>query len=108
LPAAGRTIDEDHYGASFPFFFGSPDDLAVKRGMEAYAKRTGRDPSRQFAVGDAGTILDRVGEYVAGGVQKFILRPVGAGEQVLAQTKLLIERVLPQVGTRWPKPAKAA
>ena len=108
LPEAGRSIDEDHYGASFPFFFGSPDDPAVKRGMEAYAKRTGRDPSRQFAVGDAGTILDRVGEYVAGGVQKFILRPVGAGEQVLAQTRLLIERVLPQVGARWPKPAKAA
>ena len=73
--------------------------------MEAYAKRTGRDPSRQFAVGDAGTILDRVGEYVAGGVQKFILRPVGNGEAVITQTKMLIEKVLPHVGTRWPKAA---
>ena len=44
--------------------------------MDAYAKRTGRDPKRQFAVGDANTILERVGEYVAGGVQKFILRPM--------------------------------
>jgi len=108
LPEAGRTIDEDHYGASFPYYFGSPGDAVVGRAMEAYAKRTGRDPTRQFAVGDAGTILERVGEYVAGGIQKFILRPVGTGEQVLAQTRLLIERVLPQVGTRWPKPAKAA
>lgn len=108
LPQAGRTIDEDHYGASFPYYFGSASDPTVGRAMEAYAKRTGRDPSRQFAVGDAGTILERVGEYVAGGIQKFILRPVGTGEQVLAQTRLLIERVLPQVGVRWPKPAKAA
>jgi probable F420-dependent oxidoreductase len=108
LPLAGRTIDEDHYGASFPYYFGSASDPTVGRAMEAYAKRTGRDPSRQFAVGDAGTILERVGEYVAGGIQKFILRPVGTGEQVLAQTRLLIERVLPQVGVRWPKPAKAA
>ena len=108
LPEAGRTIDEDHYGASFPYYFGAPGDAVVGRAMEAYAKRTGRDPSRQFAVGDAGTILERVGEYVAGGIQKFILRPVGTGEQVLAQTRLLIERVLPQVGARWPKPAKAA
>ena len=108
LPQAGRTIDEDHYGASFPYYFGSASDPTVGRAMEAYAKRTGRDPSRQFAVGDAGTILERVGEYVAGGIQKFILRPVGTGEQVLAQTRLLIERVLPQVGTRWPTPAKAA
>jgi probable F420-dependent oxidoreductase len=108
LPEAGRSIDEDHYGASFPYHFGSPGDAVVGRAMEAYAKRTGRDPSRQFAVGDANTILDRVGEYVAGGVCKFILRPIGTGEQVLAQTRLLIEQVLPQVGTRWPKVAKAA
>jgi alkanesulfonate monooxygenase SsuD/methylene tetrahydromethanopterin reductase-like flavin-dependent oxidoreductase (luciferase family) len=108
LPEAGRTIDEDHYGASFPFYFGSPSDAVVATAMDGYAKRTGRDPRGQFAVGDAGTILDRVGDYVAGGVQKFILRPIGAGEQVLTQTKLLIERVLPHVGKRWPKPAKAA
>jgi probable F420-dependent oxidoreductase len=108
LPEAGRSIDEDHYGASFPYYFGAPSDPVVGRAMDAYAKRTGRDPKRQFAVGDANTILDRVGEYVAGGVQKFILRPIGPGEQVLAQTKLLIEQVLPQVGTRWPKQAKAA
>jgi probable F420-dependent oxidoreductase len=108
LPEAGRSIDEDHYGASFPYYFGAPNDPVVGRAMDAYAKRTGRDPKRQFAVGDANTILDRVAEYVAGGVQKFILRPIGPGEQVLVQTRLLIEQVLPQVGTRWPKAAKAA
>jgi probable F420-dependent oxidoreductase len=108
LPEAGRSIDEDHYGASFPYYFGSASDPTVGRAMEAYAKRTGRDPTRQFAVGDAGTVLDRVGEYVAGGIQKFILRPVGTGDQVLAQTRQLIEQVLPHVGTRWPKAAKAA
>jgi probable F420-dependent oxidoreductase len=107
LPEAGRTIDEDHYGASFPFYFGTPDATATKA-MDAYAKRTGRDPYKQFAVGDAGTILERVGQYVAGGVHKFILRPVGSGEQVIAQTKQLIEKVLPQIGIRWPKTAKAA
>jgi probable F420-dependent oxidoreductase len=107
LPEAGRSIDPDHYGASFPFYFGSPD-ATVTKAMEAYAKRTGRDPYKQFAVGDADTILDRVGQYVAGGVEKFILRPVGSGEQVIAQTKLLIEKVLPQIGPRWPKAAKAA
>ncbi len=107
LPEAGRTIDPDHYGASFPFYFGSPD-ATVTKAMEAYAKRTGRDPYKQFAVGDADTILERVGQYVAGGVEKFILRPVGSGEQVIAQTKLLIEKVLPQIGARWPKAAKAA
>jgi probable F420-dependent oxidoreductase len=107
LPEAGRTIDEDHYGASFPFYFGAPD-ATVAKAMDAYAKRTGRDPYKQFAVGDANTILDRVGQYVAGGVHKFILRPVGSGEQVITQTRQLIEKVLPQIGVRWPKTAKAA
>ena len=107
LPEAGRTIDEDHYGASFPFHFGAPD-ATVAKAMDAYAKRTGRDPYKQFAVGDAGTILDRIGQYVAGDVQKFILRPVGSGDQVIAQTRQLIDKVLPQIGTRWPKAAKAA
>jgi probable F420-dependent oxidoreductase len=107
LPEAGRSIDPDHYGASFPFYFGSPD-ATVTKAMDAYAKRTGRDPYKQFAVGDADTILERVGQYVAGGVEKFILRPVGSGEQVIAQTKQLIEKVLPQIGVRWPKAAKAA
>ncbi|HZQ02367.1 MAG TPA: LLM class flavin-dependent oxidoreductase [Reyranella sp.] len=97
LPAAGRKIDEDHYGASFPFYFGSPDDPLVKRAMDAYAKRTGRDPTKQFAVGDAKTILERVSQYVAGGVQKFILRPVGTSETVISQTKQLIEQVLPHI-----------
>ncbi len=97
LPAAGRTIDEDHYGASFPFYFGSANDTVVGKAMEAYARRTGRDPARQFAVGDARTILDRIGEYVKGGIQKFILRPVGQGDQAITQTRLLIEKVLPHI-----------
>ena len=40
---AGRSIDEDHYGAGFAFHFGSRDAPGVSRAMDAYAKRTGRD-----------------------------------------------------------------
>ena len=77
--------------------------------MAAYQKRTGRDPSGYFAIGDEKVILDRVAEYVAVGVEKFILRPVGPdGDAIIAQTRKLIEKVLPQVEARWPKKAKAA
>jgi alkanesulfonate monooxygenase SsuD/methylene tetrahydromethanopterin reductase-like flavin-dependent oxidoreductase (luciferase family) len=106
---AGRTIDEDHYGAAFPFYFGSPGDGILSAAMAAYEKRTGRDPARYFAIGDEKVILDRVAEYVAVGVEKFILRPVGPdGDAIIAQTRKLIEKVLPQVEARWPKKAKAA
>lgn len=104
----GRTIDEDHYGAGFPFFFGREDDPAVVRGLEAYRKRTGRAGTGYFAVGDRDVIVERIGAYVAAGVEKFVLRPVGRGDaQVLAQTEQLLREVVPEVARRWPKPAKA-
>jgi probable F420-dependent oxidoreductase len=101
----GRSIDEDHYGAAFPFYFGQPTDGVVAGAMAAYAKRTNREPARYFAIGDETAILARIAEYVDVGVQKFILRPVGDGASVLAQTRLLIEKVLPRVGAKWPKAA---
>lgn len=102
--ALGRTIDDDHYGAGFAFFFGSPADPVVAPAMAAYAKRTGRDPARAFCVGDEQTILERIAEYVAVGVEKFIARPIGP--DALGQTRHLIEKVLPLVATRWPKVQK--
>jgi probable F420-dependent oxidoreductase len=105
---AGRSIDDDHYGASFPFYFGQSGDPAVQRAADAYTKRTGRDADAYFAIGDAGTIVARIAEYIASGISKFVLRPIGSGDEaVLAQTRQLIERVLPLIASRWPKPSKA-
>jgi alkanesulfonate monooxygenase SsuD/methylene tetrahydromethanopterin reductase-like flavin-dependent oxidoreductase (luciferase family) len=104
---AGRSIDEDHYGAGFAFHFGSRDAPGVGRAMDAYAKRTGRDATHAFAVGDADTLLARVAEYVDAGVSKFILRPLGVDDDaILAQTHLLIEQVLPRAEARWPRRSK--
>ena len=102
---AGRSIDEDHYGAGFPFYFGSARDSVVPAAMAAYEKRTGRDPQHYFAIGDERAIFDRVAEYVDVGVAKFILRPIG--DDIIGQTRRLIEKVLPLVEARWPKMAKA-
>jgi probable F420-dependent oxidoreductase len=104
---AGRTIDEDHYGAAFPYRFGDPAEPGLARAKAAYAKRTGADPDAYFAVGDAAVILDRIAAYIGAGAQKFILRPLaGDGEEALRQTRLLAERVLPEVARRWPKPGR--
>jgi alkanesulfonate monooxygenase SsuD/methylene tetrahydromethanopterin reductase-like flavin-dependent oxidoreductase (luciferase family) len=105
--AAGRVIDEDHYGAAFSFRFGRHDDPGMASMLDAYQRRTGRDPLKYFAIGGADTILARLSEYVAAGVSKFILRPAARGDdEMLTQTRRLIEEVLPRVGERWPKPAK--
>jgi probable F420-dependent oxidoreductase len=106
---AGRSIDEDHYGASFAFYFGSRDASAVSRAMDNYVKRTARDTTHAFAVGDADAILERLSEYVDVGVSKFILRPLGADDDaILAQTRLLTEEVLPRAEARWPRRPKIA
>ena len=105
---AGRPIDEDHYGAAFPFRFGTPDDPAIARAKTAYAKRTGANPDDYFAIGTAETILDRLTDYITAGAQKFILRPIANdGEEVIRQTRLLIEQILPETARRWPKPKRA-
>ena len=104
---AGRSIDEDHYGAGFAFHFGSRDAPGLSRAMETYAKRTGRDATHAFAIGDTDAILARVAEYVDAGVSKFILRPLGGDDDaILAQTRLLIEQVLPRAEARWPRRPK--
>lgn len=109
LSETGRTIDEDHYGAAFAFRFGTPDDPGVAKHTASYRARTGRDPSDLFAIGDATTVMDRIGAYVEAGASKFILRPIAEGdEEMLTQTKRLIEQVLPAVAARWPRTKKAA
>ena len=108
LAEEGRDIDSDHYGAAFPFHFGRPDEPGVAAAMAAWRKRTGNDPAAYFAVGDAETIVSRIADYIAAGAYKFILRPLARdGEAAMAQTRLLVERVLPRVSARWPKAVPA-
>ena len=77
--------------------------------MEAYTKRTGREANAYFAVGDAGVIVERIAEYIAAGISKFVLRPACKGDEaMLAQTRQLIEQVLPLVAARWPKAGSTA
>jgi probable F420-dependent oxidoreductase len=107
--AAGRSIDDDHFGAAFSFRFGHADDPLLVRLMEAYRKRTGRDPQEHFVTGDARAIIARIAEFVEAGVSKFILRPAATGDDdVLSQTRLLVEEVLPEVAALWPKPIRSS
>ena len=107
--AQGRSIDEDHYGAALAYRFGSWDDPGMTKLAEAYETRTGRDAREAFAIGDADLIMIRLAEYVDAGASKFILRPVAQGDdQMLGQTRRLVEEILPRMAARWPKPAKRA
>jgi alkanesulfonate monooxygenase SsuD/methylene tetrahydromethanopterin reductase-like flavin-dependent oxidoreductase (luciferase family) len=102
--AAGRTIDEDHYGVGLAFHFGSANEPAVAQAKGEVVRRVGREVPCYFAIGDAAAILARIEALVAAGVSKFILRPLLGGEEmVLGQTRRLIDEVLPAVAARWPR-----
>ena len=98
LPRYTRDIDEDHYGASFAFRFGSLDEPICRKNDEVLAKRLGKDPSRLRAVGGVDEIMALLDDFRAAGVHKFILRPIAAdGREVMSQTERLVEAVLPEV-----------
>ncbi|MEO8539243.1 MAG: TIGR03619 family F420-dependent LLM class oxidoreductase [bacterium] len=95
--AAGRPIDDDHYGAGFAFRFGSWDEPVVQRQAAALARIPDAPPPADYvAVGDAGAIAERIREYIAAGVSKFVLRPIAdSDDEILAQTRRLTAEVIP-------------
>ncbi len=102
--AAGRTIDDDHYGAGLAFHFGTADDPGVDEAIDRFRRFVGREMPSHFAIGDGEAILSHVEKFVAAGVSKFVLRPVLDGEEAMSsQTRRLIEDLLPRVAARWPR-----
>ncbi len=95
----GRPFEEDHFGAGFPFRFGSWDEPIVQRAAERIRLAAPElEPERYLAVGDAGAIIARVREYVAAGCSKFVLRPIALGtDDLLRQTARLAGEVIPAV-----------
>ncbi len=93
-----RSIDEDHFGAGFGFRFGSPDEPIVARQRAGLAKRLGHEPKGYMAIGGTDEIMALLYEFRAAGVHKFVLRPIATDtEDMLQQTNLLIEKVLPEI-----------
>ena len=96
----GRSIDNDHYGASIAFRIGTPDDSAVVN--SPFLKRTGSgekvDLNPLFCIGSCADLVTRLEQYVEAGASKFVLFPVAAGEQDMAeQTLRVIEEVKPAI-----------
>ena len=104
---AGRPLDPDHYGAGFPFRFGSWDEPIVERTAAVYGRLGSVDPRAFLAVGDAAAIIARCDEYLAAGISKFVLRPVAASDDdALDQVQRLVDEVFPVVHAR-PDPVPA-
>ncbi len=105
---AGRPIDEDHYGATFAFRFGSRDDAPVERAVAPLRRLGGEVLESYLAVGDAQAIVRRLEAFVEAGVSKFVLRPLADDDRgMLDQSRRLVEEVLPVVAG-WNERARPA
>ncbi len=94
----GRTMDPDHFGAGFGFRFGSPDEPMVARYNALLTKRLGKEAKGFTAVGDTADMMALARQFLDAGVRKFILRPIANGTaDMLNQTKLMIEKLLPEI-----------
>ncbi len=94
---AGRTIDEDHYGAGFSYRFGSADEAVVQRQLAGLARLPGvADPLGLAVVGGAAEIAQRFREFIAAGISKFVVRPIAENDDdLMAQTARLLDEVVP-------------
>ena len=94
---AGRPIDPDHFGAGFAYRFGPDDDPLAQARRAAFRKAfPTRNVESAIVTGGADEIVQRLRDYQAAGISKFILRPVGRGdEDIYDQTARLIEEVIP-------------
>ena len=105
LAETGRSIDDDHYGASFPFHFGRAGDPAVQRAHGGLQQAHG--PRRRRLLRRRRRRHDRRAHRRVRCRRHLQVRPApgmqAATSAMLAQTRQLIEEVLPQVAARWPK-----
>ena len=108
LTEQGRSIDEDHYGVTVPFRFGSFDDAPAQRTIKAVSARRTEDfdPAESLAVGDTDAIVALLKRHVEAGASKFVMLPMAAdADDVMDQTKRLIAEVMPLVEDRAAKAA---
>ncbi len=115
----GRTIPDDHYGATILYRIGDPAakvdpaivDPTAGRDVEAadsprHATRGGDDPdsaktlrariAHVQAIGSAEAVLERIGEFRAQGVTKFVAIPLASDtREMMEQTRRLAGEVIP-------------
>jgi len=103
LRRTGRNIDSDHYGMSLLLRVGSPNDPGVEATKANLRQRLSpnSDPAQIddiFAVGTPEDVTAMLRHHVEQGMSKFVVLPLANDiDDLMAQTRLLVEQVLPQV-----------
>jgi alkanesulfonate monooxygenase SsuD/methylene tetrahydromethanopterin reductase-like flavin-dependent oxidoreductase (luciferase family) len=94
--AAGRAIDDDHYGVIIPYWITADPDAALERVAPSMLRlRPDAPPVGYAAVGSAAHCRDLVQRYIDAGASKFVMRPVCPPSEIVDQLERLADAVLP-------------
>ncbi len=97
---AQRDIPEDHYGVNLQFAIASSKEEALRLSKPFQtARRNDLSQEEYGAFGTGEDLVKRLRAYVAGGVTKFVLRPVCPPGQWFHQIEKLATEVLPPLQT---------
>jgi len=119
LANSGRRIAPDHYGATLPFRIGGIGDRLGElderlRSLLEARLRAGAPAARsvdfdtavrdQFAIGEPDLVIARLREFHVAGASKYVLLPLATDiDELLEQTRRLIDEVVPEVHS-WRNP----
>jgi probable F420-dependent oxidoreductase len=93
----GRPIPDDHYGATIVFRIGDDAGPPSEAGSTSPERAAYAERIRAIqAIGDPGTVLDRIRAFRDQGVTKFIAIPLArSSEEMIEQCRLLSSEVIP-------------
>jgi probable F420-dependent oxidoreductase len=106
--AAGRAIDDDHYGVIIPYWITDDPEAALARVLPGMLRlRPDGNPASYVAIGDAERCRAVVQRFIDAGASKFVMRPVCPPGETVEQLDRLAEEVLPAFhGTMTAAPAR--
>ena len=91
-----RTIEADHIGVLLSYYIAPDGQKAVSKAASFVTRQRLDVPfTAVSAVGTTAHIAERIQQYVDAGAAKFVVRPLCAGEEAMAQLAMLGQEIVP-------------
>ncbi|MEE9284364.1 MAG: TIGR03619 family F420-dependent LLM class oxidoreductase [Dehalococcoidia bacterium] len=92
----GRTVPEDHYGTIISYCLaGSREEAMALAAPSMLRVRSDLPPERYCGLGTVEDLVALIEDYIRHGATKFVLRPMGPPDQILAQTERAARELIP-------------
>jgi probable F420-dependent oxidoreductase len=96
--AAGRSIDDDHYGAIIGFRIAESRQQAREGIVSGLTRiRNDADIEEYSALGTPDDCIEMIQRYISAGASKFVMRPACSATELDRQIELLAREVVPAI-----------